>query len=287
MQSTEGSVRAGGTELFYWSIGSGLPILVLGGTALGHWYLRPAMDRLADGHRVIYPDQRGSGRSALGDAPGLSIDRSIADLVSVLDDLGVDQAAVLGHSIGGNIAMLFAAAHPDRVSRLVAAMPGPPFDSAGMAWEQLEAAMTALRTPADDEGMASIQQSEAFTRREPAGVEAYIRNMYLPFFTDRATATTIPYAITAHGAATAVEQEGMLFGQLDTAAALASLSMIKCPTLVLSADLDPIPESFAERLADAIPGAVHQRLTGAGHFAFLEQPDAFFGAVESFLAANP
>jgi len=286
LDATQGSVRATGTELFYRSIGSGSPLLVLGGTALGHVYLRPAMDRLADGFRVIYLDQRGSGRSPLGEAEGLSLDQSMADVVALLDGLDLARVAVLGHSIGGNIAMLFAAAHPERVSSLVVAMPGPPFTEEGIAWEALEAGMAPLRTPADDEEMASIQKSEAFLRREPAAVEAYIRNMYMPFFTDRTTGATIRYAFSEHGAATAVEQESMLFGDLDTNAALASLGKITSPTLILSGELDPIPASFAIRLADAIPGAVHRRLPAAGHFAFLEQPDAFFGAVSQFLSTT-
>jgi len=283
----QGFVSAAGADLFYVSVGDGPPVLVMGGTALGHSYLRPAMDRLADRFRVIYFDQRGSGRSPLGEATGLSIDRSIADIVALLDSLELSRAAILGHSLAGNLALLFAAAHPDRVSRVVAAMPGPPFDERGMAWEPLEAAMSALRTPADDEEMGQIQQSDAFRFREPAGVEAFIRNLYLPFFTDRAVGATFPYAISENGAATAVEQEGMLFGELDTAAAIASLARISTPTLVLSGELDPIPQSFAALLAATIPGAVHRRLRGAGHFAFVEQPEPFFAAVTEFLAATP
>jgi pimeloyl-ACP methyl ester carboxylesterase len=244
------------------------------------------MDRLADGHRLLYLDQRGSGRTSLGDAQGLSLERSFADLLSLLDGLDLARTVLLGHSIGGNIVMLFAAAHPDRVSSLVIAMPGPPFDNDGMAWEELEAAMTARRTPADDEEMGLIQRSDAFNRREPEAVEAFIRNLYMPFFTDRATGATFRYGLSRHGAATAVEQEAMLFGDLDTAAAFAGLSRISSPTLVLSAELDPIPESFAVRVAAAIPGAVHHRLNGAGHFAFVEMPDAFFGVVTRFLASS-
>jgi len=282
----QGLVSAAGADLFYVSAGNGPPVLILGGTALGHSYLRPAMDRLSDEFRVIYFDQRGGGRSPLGDAEGLSLDRSIADIVALLDGIGLSRAAILGHSIGGNLAVLFAAAHPDRVSRLVAAMPGPPFDERGMAWEALEAAMSALRTPEDDEEMDRIQHSDDFKRREPVAVEAFIRNMYLPFFTDRAAAAALPYALTENGAATAQEQEDMLFGSLDTAAAIAGLTGIRSPTLVLSGQLDPIPESFAVLLADTIPGAIHRRLPGAGHFAFVEQPEPFFAAVREFLTAG-
>jgi proline iminopeptidase len=286
-QPTEGTVPAAGTELFYVTIGSGPPLLVLGGTSLGHSYLRAPMDRLADSHQVIYFDQRGSGRTPLGDVPGLSLEQSFADVVSLLDGLGLARTSVLGHSMGGNIAMLFAAGHRDRVGSLVLAMPGPPFAEAGMAWEELESAMGTRRTAADDQEMAALQRSDAFRQREPEAVETFIRNMYAPFFVDHDAGMTFPYGIGANGAATAVEQEGMLFGELDTAAALAGLRNVTSPTLVLSAELDPIPESFAVRLAAAIPGAVHHRLSGAGHFAFIEAPDTFFPPVTEFLAANP
>lgn len=286
LRSTEGSIDAAGSELFYWSIGSGPAVVVLGGTALGHSYLRPAMDRLGESCRVVYFDQRGSGRSSLGEVDGISVERSVADLVALLDGLGLAQTSVLGHSIGGNLAMLFAAAHPNRVTSLILAMPGPPFDREGMAWEELESAMAALRTTTDDGELAHILQTDGFKRRDPAEVEAYIRNVYRPFFVDRAIAATIPYRLSQNGAATAVEQESMLFGNLDTAAALASLSGLACPALVLSAELDPIPASFAARLVEAIPGATHRRLASAGHFAFLEAPDEFFEAVVGFLAAR-
>jgi proline iminopeptidase len=87
-----GTVPVSGTELFYESIGVGDPVVVLGGTALGHSYLRPAMDRLADSFRLIYYDQRGSGSSPLGDAERLRFDIAIADLAALLDGLGLEKA---------------------------------------------------------------------------------------------------------------------------------------------------------------------------------------------------
>ena len=157
-----------GTELFYETIGEGDPIVVLGGTALGHSYLRPAMDRLADSFRVIYYDQRGSGNSPLGDAQRLSFDTAIADLAALLDGLGLATASLLGHSLGGDTVALFGSRHPDRVDALVVANPGPPFDPEGMG--ALESEMMSRRTPADNEALAEIRASAAFQDREPAAL---------------------------------------------------------------------------------------------------------------------
>jgi pimeloyl-ACP methyl ester carboxylesterase len=61
------------------------------------------------------------------------------------------------------------------------------------------------------------------------------------------------------------------------------LDRVTAPVLVLYGDRDSIPESFSQMLAERMPGGRFQRLAGASHFAYLEQPEAFFGAVIPFL----
>ena len=279
-----GTIPVKGTELFYESIGTGDPLVVLGGTALGHSYLRPAMDRLADSFRVIYYDQRGSGNSPLGDAERLSFDTAIADLAALLDGLGLASARLLGHSLGGDTVALFGSRHPDRVDALVVANPGPPFDPEGV--EALESEMMSRRTPADNEALDEIGASKAFQDREPSGVEAFIRNVYQPFFLDRSNSDAAPYNFTANSAATVLDQESVLFQDFDREAAWSGLSKVKSRTLVVYAEHDPIPESFARGLVGAIPRAQFQFLPGTNHFAFMETPDLFFPPVMEFLHAE-
>jgi proline iminopeptidase len=279
-----GTVPVSGTELFYESIGVGDPVVVLGGTALGHSYLRPAMDRLADSFRVIYYDQRGSGNSPLGDAARLSFDTAVADLAALLDGLGLENAHLLGHSLGGDTVALFASRYPNRVEKLVVTNPGPPFDPEGM--EALESEMMSRRTTEDNEALDEIRTSEAFQKGEPAGVEAFIRNIYQPFFLDRANSDAAPYNFTANSAATVLDQESVLFEDFDREAAWSGLSNVKSRTLVVYAELDPIPESFARGLVEAIPGAQFQFLPGTNHFAFMETPDLFFPPVKEFLQSG-
>jgi proline iminopeptidase len=279
-----GTIPVEGTELFYESIGTGDPMVVLGGTGLGHSYLRPAMDRLADSFRVIYYDQKGSGNSPLGDAHRLSFDTAIADLAGLLDGLGLASARLLGHSLGGDTVALFGSRHPDRVDALVVANPGPPFDPEGM--EALESEMMSRRTPADNEALDEIGASEAFQDRDPAGVEAFIRNIYQPFFLDRANSDAAPYNFTANSAATVLDQESVLFQDFDGEEAWSGLSHVTSRTLVVYAELDPIPESFARGLVEAIPGAQFLFLPGTNHFAFMETPDLFFPPVREFLRSG-
>ena len=113
------SANIGDLTTHYLDWGGDLPpILALHGLASsGHWYRRVAPFLTSD-YRIIAPDQRGHG--ATTQAPSGYDWQSLAeDAVGLLDHLGIDRAAVLGHSWGGHVASNLAARFPDRVSRLV------------------------------------------------------------------------------------------------------------------------------------------------------------------------
>ena len=100
-----------------WS-GDGPPILALHGLASsGHWYRRVAA-RLRSDFRIVAPDQRGHGQTEQAPS-GYDWQTLATDAVGVMDRLGIEKAAVLGHSWGGNVAINVAAKFPERVSRLV------------------------------------------------------------------------------------------------------------------------------------------------------------------------
>ena len=98
--------------------GDGPPVLALHGLASsGNWYERVAA-RLSPSYRIIAPDQRGHGRTT--QAPGGYDWENLArDMSGLVDHLGLDRVAVLGHSWGGHVATNLAARFPKRVSRLV------------------------------------------------------------------------------------------------------------------------------------------------------------------------
>jgi len=98
--------------------GDGPPVAALHGLASSaHWYdlVSPL---LRDRYRVIAPDQRGHGQTT--QAPdGYDWASLSFDVIALMDNLGIDRFAVLGHSWGGNVAINLAAKHPNRISALV------------------------------------------------------------------------------------------------------------------------------------------------------------------------
>ncbi len=98
--------------------GNGPPILALHGLASSaNWYERVANHLISD-YRIVAPDQRGHGKTTQAHS-GYDWQTLASDLVGLMDHLGIEQAAVLGHSWGGHVASNLAARFPQRISHLV------------------------------------------------------------------------------------------------------------------------------------------------------------------------
>lgn len=111
--------------------GTGSPLVLIAGTGYpGGTWPPEFVDPLAERHRVVTFDHRGTGRTA--GTPGRYSTRLFAaDLAGLLDELGLERAHVLGHSMGGRVAQWLALDHHGRVRSLVLAASGPgPFSAA-------------------------------------------------------------------------------------------------------------------------------------------------------------
>ena len=99
----EGFVDSGGILIYYKSIGQGAPLLVVhGGPGASHDYLLPHLLPLARTHRLIFIDERGSGRSQkLENAKGYTVETMVEDVEAVRQALELGKIALLGHSYGG------------------------------------------------------------------------------------------------------------------------------------------------------------------------------------------
>ena len=117
--TTTGYADVNGLHLYYETYGSGAPLVLLhGGMLTIDLNFASLIPTLAQTHTVIGVEMQGHGRTA-------NIDREITyanlatDIVALLDHLGIERAAVLGHSMGGGVALELAVNHPDRVSAIV------------------------------------------------------------------------------------------------------------------------------------------------------------------------
>ena len=153
--STKGNYApVNGINLYYETHGTGDPLVILhGGFGTAETFAPlAAMPSLADNHQVIVVELQGHGHTADIDRP-LSFEYMADDIAALIKHLGLDNAGVLGYSLGGGVAIQTAIRHPELVRKLVI-ISAPfkrdgwyPEDLAGMAMVNGEAAKTWLETP--------------------------------------------------------------------------------------------------------------------------------------------
>ncbi|EHR49865.1 putative hydrolase or acyltransferase of alpha/beta superfamily [Saccharomonospora marina XMU15] len=108
-----------GCRLFATTVGEGPAVVLLHGGGPDHHSLLPLAHELAAAHTVVLPDVRGYGRSHCADPARHTWSSYAEDVVALLDQLGLDQAAVGGTGLGATITLRAALEHPDRVSAAI------------------------------------------------------------------------------------------------------------------------------------------------------------------------
>ncbi|MCO1653650.1 alpha/beta fold hydrolase [Pseudonocardia humida] len=252
----------------------GAPVVLLSGLAMSTAGWDPVADRLVGaGHRVVRPSTRGHGPS---DAPssGYRLADLAADVVAVLDAVGPGPAHLVGHSLGGMVAVQVALAHPDRVASLAllgAPVAGQPPAPAFLAWAGQVLRLARDGLPAL---LAGLPETVAFAHRIP----------------DPALAAAVHAQVTSTLRAPAFVPEN--FADVPAVAAVRPTPWqrlrageLTAPLLVLDGADDPLVGGGAEPTAAHVPGARSVALPGAGHLALLEQPDAV--AAELLRALRP
>ncbi|WP_328907430.1 alpha/beta hydrolase [Streptomyces sp. NBC_00234] len=271
-----------GTELAYHLVGDGEPLLCLpGGPMRASAYLGD-LGGLAKHRRLIMLDLRGTGDSAVpADPATYRCDRQVGDVEALREHLGLDRVDVLAHSAGGDLALLHAARHPQRVRTLTlitsrARALGVDFTEA----HRREALALRTAEPWFETAHAAYERIWAGSDND-ADWDAVV-----PFFYGRWDAEA-----QAH-AATDIEQSNEeaagLYGSagaFDPAGARAGLAALDARVLVLAGELDsgPLPRVAAE-FAELLPRAEQSVQPGAGHFPWLDDPHRFTETVSTFLA---
>lgn len=275
-----------GTRIWFDVEGSGLvpdgpmmrerPTLVLlhGGPGFDHSSFKPSHSVLTDVAQILYVDHRGNGRSAYSDPSRWTLDQWADDLRALFETLGIEKPVVLGLSFGGFVAQSLALRHPEHVGKLVLSSTAAKF--------RLD---RCLDTFLKLHGARAREVAEAFWT--DAGnvdkVRAYLTECFplynptprLQFAGKRSTfnPAMLRHFFEAGG-------EGFRFDFRQ------QLRDVRCPTLVLGGDLDPVtPIADSEDIAAALPKDLvrFERFSGAGHGVGRDHPDRYFSVLREFI----
>jgi pimeloyl-ACP methyl ester carboxylesterase len=269
-----------GHQVVYRIAGDGPPVVLVHGmvNASRHW--AAVAERLAERHLVIAPDLIGHGDSATprGD---YSLGAHAAVIRDLLSALGIERATMVGHSLGGGVAMVYFWQFPERVERLAlvssgglgdevspllrsAALPGASalisLATHRLVTGNLDRAGVALRERGSWVGAQLQAVARALRPLESAGQrEAFVQ--------------TLRAVIDRHGQRVSATDRLYLLRDM--------------PTLIAWGERDrTIPVEHGIAAHRAIPGSRFVTIPGAAHFPHIERPDELAAALEDFIAAT-
>lgn len=249
-----------GTRMFYTDDGAGLPILSLHGWACDGSDWAWLVAALPDCRHIV-PDLRGHGRSSAGQ--GAFTSRTLVqDLVELLDALGVHQAVVVGHSMGGALASALAADRRDLVSSLVLVDP-----ALGVEDEYLESFIATLR---EDPLATAVEQFRAF-----AGV---LTPPWLPVWQQRRVQAARPESLLGAALATLTGEGAVARRTVGEQ----HLKQLRCPVLTIWGNGRPHVVEWHRSHARAGFDVIEVWPEG-GHFLHQEMPARFAARVGAWI----
>ena len=273
----EGQREINGTQLYTKVMGEGEQIVILhGGPGMDHTYFLPQMAELAETHKLIFFDQRVSGRSSLDvDSSAITMRHFIDDIEEIRKTFNLGKMNLMGHSWGGLLAMFYGITYPENLKSLMILNSTP-------ASSELMAKTMRRFTREDSLQRVEILNSNAFKNRESIAYEKLFRIHFRAAFYDRSLADSLTLTFQPDFAETSVKLQN-LFKDIASYDIYHDLSKINCPTLVVHGDHDNNPLAGSKKIHENIPNSKFVLLKNCGHFPFVETPDAFFKTIRDFL----
>jgi proline iminopeptidase len=296
MPIEEALVDNGGVVLYVKTVGHGPPLVVVhGGPGASHDYLLPHLYRLASSYRLVFIDERGSGRSPrLEDITQYTAEKMADDVEAVRAALQLGKIALLGHSYGGVVAQAYAFKYQANLSHLILA-------STFASTRQLNEALARMKQAmsADKRGrLEALEKAGLFGKGESwehgRYPEEYAKlawgNGYFPaLYGARPDANYDPvlsnttYSWELYRQMWGSHGEFVVDGNLREVEWVDRLQEIKVPTLVLVGDHDQSDPAMSREMNAKIAGSRLVVLPNSGHMTFVDQPDQFVRAITDFV----
>ena len=291
----EGFVEANGVMIYYKTLGSGPPLVILhGGPGASHDYFLPALLPLAGKNRMVFIDERGSGRSGkLEDPSGYTLENMAADVEQVRSSLRLGKINLLGHSFGGVLAQVYALGYPKNLSSLVLCSTFHSTPQMNRVFRKMIAEMAPeLRgrvEAMEKRGLFGNGKEYEKNRYSQEYMSAAWGEGYFPYlYQERPDPNFDPAAMGnmawdvyremwgSHG-------EFIIDGNLASVDFTESLGSIRIPALITVGDHDECAPQISEEMNRLIPGSKLVVLPRSGHMTFVDQPALFLAAVDGFL----
>ncbi len=292
---TEGFVDAHGVFIYWKSVGRGAPLFIVhGGPGASHDYFLPHLLPLARTNRLVFIDERGSGRSErLENAKLYTVGNMVEDMEAVRRALALGKVNLLGHSFGGVLAQAYAFKYPQNLSTLILCSTFHTTKAINKALADMKAAMApelrARIEKMEKDGLYGKGQPWQWGRYPDEYMKAAWAEGYFPYlYQNRPDPTYDPAAGPMMGWDVYREMWGstgeyVVDGNLAGLDYTEQLKKVRVPTLVTVGDHDESAPWIAEEIAQLVPHAKLVILPKSGHMTFVDQPVMFRKAVDDFV----
>jgi pimeloyl-ACP methyl ester carboxylesterase len=278
--STARQIELHGHPVTYHQVGEGPAVLLIHGITSSSRTWRAVMPGLAERHTVIAPDLLGHGRSAKprGD---YSLGAYASGLRDLLVALEVPRATVVGHSLGGGVAMQFAYQFPERLDRLVLV------DSGGLG-EEVSVVLRAATLPGAEYVLPLLASSPL--RGAGAAVRAVLGRVGLKANADvrglaegfESLGDAAARRAFVHTARSVIDPTGQRVDATDRLYLAAHV-----PSLVVWGERDRmIPVAHGRQAHALMPNSRLEVFEGAGHFPFNDDPERFVALLDDFISTT-
>jgi proline iminopeptidase len=294
----EGYVDAGGVLIYYTSFGQGPPLMIVhGGPGASHDYFLPHLVPLARHNRLIFIDERGSGRSQkLDDPAGYTVENMVEDVEAVRRELNLGKFALMGHSYGGVLAQAYALKYQQNLSKLILCST---FYSTSKMNEVFQKQLAAM-TPELRERIQKLEKDGLFGHGKDYEKNRYPEDYmkaawgegYHPYIFQRhpdANEDPLAQGVMSwdlYGEMWGSHGEFVIDGNLKSVEYGDRLTSIHVPTLITVGDHDECDPSLARYMSDKIIGSKLAVMPQSGHMTFVDQPELFIQTVDGFLAGK-
>lgn len=260
-----------------WGPSTGFPVVMLHGIRGYGETFSGVAQALQPSCRVIAYDQRGRGDSDWDPKRDYYTDTYVADLAAVVNHLGLQKFDLLGHSMGGINAIVYASLYPERVRKLVIEDAGPGAFESSPGAQRIRQELA--NTP---DGFASWEAASAFMRALRPTITEEACQQRLKSMLKPTTEGGWTWRYDHGGIATTRLQP-------DTARVVdlsPHVARIACETLLLRGDkTDYLQAEMAQAMQKLNPNIAFHEIAGAGHYIHDDQPAAFNDAIRNFLGA--
>lgn len=283
----EGFVDGSGVRIYYKTLGSGVPLLLLhGGPGADHSDFLPALRPLARRCLLVLIDERGSGRSErLKDPKGYTLSGMVKDIECVRQHLKLAQLVVLGHSFGGILAQAYAVRHPKRLLGLVLAGTGSSARCIDSDFRNLRKRLPArLRARLARQEKAGIFQADGAYKKEyaAASAQALAPYMYAKPPPKRFKHTP-PLGMEVLREMWVRRSDFHIDGNLKGFDFSDSLTRVNAPSLVVIGDRDLVSTATADVSRACLPRATLVVMAECAHMMYIDQTVRFNRLLEEFL----